>query len=214
MGRDVHTRVALAISLSENLQLCFKLVSGKCHFRIETKPKKISKSFDPAHERQHGSAKAPVKYLRRPSPLSLASKLGSALLAPYPHSPQNLAHPPPHPAMAASLPTAARLAAAQAFAFATPKPSTPATTALPLAASAAFPSLALAAAPLGQRSRGAQLKPPAAAGAGADQRETILLPGCDYNHWLIVMEFPKDPAPTREQMIDTYLNTLATVLGR
>jgi len=47
-----------------------------------------------------------------------------------------------------------------------------------------------------------------------DDRETILLPGCDYNHWLIVMEFPKDPAPTREQMIDTYLNTLATVLGR
>lgn len=41
-----------------------------------------------------------------------------------------------------------------------------------------------------------------------------MLPGCDYNHWLIVMEFPKDPAPTREQMIDTYLNTLATVLGR
>ncbi|KAG0494543.1 hypothetical protein HPP92_005537 [Vanilla planifolia] len=46
-----------------------------------------------------------------------------------------------------------------------------------------------------------------------EPRETILLPGCDYNHWLIVMEFPKDPAPTREQMIDTYLNTLATVLG-
>lgn len=41
-----------------------------------------------------------------------------------------------------------------------------------------------------------------------------MLPGCDYNHWLIVMEFPKDPAPTREQMIETYLNTLATVLGR
>ncbi|KAK2978968.1 hypothetical protein RJ640_017532 [Escallonia rubra] len=46
-----------------------------------------------------------------------------------------------------------------------------------------------------------------------EPRETILLPGCDYNHWLIVMEFPKDPAPTREQMIDTYLNTLATVVG-
>ena len=40
------------------------------------------------------------------------------------------------------------------------------------------------------------------------------LPGCDHNHWLIVVEFPKDPAATREQMIDTYLNTLATVLGR
>ncbi|KAJ8761766.1 hypothetical protein K2173_004577 [Erythroxylum novogranatense] len=48
---------------------------------------------------------------------------------------------------------------------------------------------------------------------GGETRETIMLPGCDYNHWLIVMEFPKDPAPTREQMIDTYLNTLATVLG-
>lgn len=48
----------------------------------------------------------------------------------------------------------------------------------------------------------------------SEQRETIMLPGCDYNHWLIVMEFPKDPAPTREQMIDTYLQTLATVLGR
>ncbi|GER33328.1 plastid developmental protein DAG [Striga asiatica] len=50
-------------------------------------------------------------------------------------------------------------------------------------------------------------------GGGGEERETIRLPGCDYSHWLIVMEFPKDPAPTREQMIDTYLNTLATVLG-
>ncbi|KAG6392285.1 hypothetical protein SASPL_146499 [Salvia splendens] len=50
--------------------------------------------------------------------------------------------------------------------------------------------------------------------SGGEERETILLPGCDYNHWLIVMEFPKDPAPTRDQMIDTYLNTLATILGR
>lgn len=50
--------------------------------------------------------------------------------------------------------------------------------------------------------------------SSSEQRETIMLPGCDYNHWLIVMEFPKDPAPTREQMIDTYLQTLATVLGR
>ncbi|KAK7299966.1 hypothetical protein RJT34_10797 [Clitoria ternatea] len=49
--------------------------------------------------------------------------------------------------------------------------------------------------------------------SSGEQRETIMLPGCDYNHWLIVMEFPKDPAPTREQMIDTYLHTLATVLG-
>lgn len=39
------------------------------------------------------------------------------------------------------------------------------------------------------------------------------MPGCDYNHWLIVMDFPVNPAPTREQMIDTYLDTLTTVLG-
>nr|XP_029122694.1 multiple organellar RNA editing factor 9, chloroplastic isoform X4 [Elaeis guineensis] len=49
--------------------------------------------------------------------------------------------------------------------------------------------------------------------SSSEPRETILLPGCDYNHWLVVMEFPKDPAPNREQMIETYLNTLATVLG-
>ncbi|KAI3745452.1 hypothetical protein L1987_58564 [Smallanthus sonchifolius] len=49
--------------------------------------------------------------------------------------------------------------------------------------------------------------------SSSEPRETIMLPGCDYNHWLIVMDFPKDPAPTREQMIDTYLDTLATVLG-
>ncbi|XP_062192860.1 DAG protein, chloroplastic-like [Phragmites australis] len=117
--------------------------------------------------------------------------------------------------MAASLPTAAaaRLAAAQAFAFPSPKPSSPSSVAaLPCAAVGVFPSLSLAAAPPGRRPCGARPKPPAA-GAGGEQRETILLPGCDYNHWLIVMEFPKDPAPTREQMIDTYLNTLATVLG-
>ncbi|KAL5096557.1 hypothetical protein RYX36_000884 [Vicia faba] len=46
-----------------------------------------------------------------------------------------------------------------------------------------------------------------------EPKETIMLPGCDYNHWLIVMEFPKDPKPSREQMIDTYLQTLASVLG-
>ncbi|GAB2231490.1 hypothetical protein Droror1_Dr00010498 [Drosera rotundifolia] len=46
-----------------------------------------------------------------------------------------------------------------------------------------------------------------------DQKETIMLPGCDYKHWLIVMDFPKNPAPTRDAMIQTYLNTLASVLG-
>ncbi|CAK7333316.1 unnamed protein product [Dovyalis caffra] len=44
-------------------------------------------------------------------------------------------------------------------------------------------------------------------------KETILLDGCDYKHWLIVMEFPTDPKPTEEEMINTYVKTLASVLG-
>ncbi|XP_039780649.1 multiple organellar RNA editing factor 9, chloroplastic-like [Panicum virgatum] len=37
--------------------------------------------------------------------------------------------------------------------------------------------------------------------------------GCDYKHWLIRMSFP-DPKPSREEMIETYLKTLAIVVGR
>jgi len=37
--------------------------------------------------------------------------------------------------------------------------------------------------------------------------------GCDYKHWLIRMDFP-DPKPSREEMIETYLKTLAIVVGR
>eukprot|EP01018_Ginkgo_biloba_P004893 Gb_40528 [translate_table: standard] len=44
-------------------------------------------------------------------------------------------------------------------------------------------------------------------------KETILLDGCDYEHWLIVMEFPKDPKPSEEEMIAAYVKTLAAVLG-
>ncbi|XP_047311372.1 multiple organellar RNA editing factor 1, mitochondrial-like [Impatiens glandulifera] len=52
---------------------------------------------------------------------------------------------------------------------------------------------------------------------GGDNEEitedTILFEGCDYNHWLITMDFPKDPEPTREEKIETYLQTLAKVVG-
>lgn len=44
-------------------------------------------------------------------------------------------------------------------------------------------------------------------------KETILLDGCDYEHWLIVMEFPKDPKPPEEEMIAAYIKTLASVVG-
>jgi hypothetical protein len=43
--------------------------------------------------------------------------------------------------------------------------------------------------------------------------DEILFEGCDYNHWLITMEFPY-PKPSREEMIETYLQTLAKVVGR
>lgn len=50
-------------------------------------------------------------------------------------------------------------------------------------------------------------------GSNRAPRETILLPGCDYEHWLIVMEFPQNPKPSPEEMIDTYIKTLAQVVG-
>ncbi|WOL06668.1 hypothetical protein Cni_G15402 [Canna indica] len=44
-------------------------------------------------------------------------------------------------------------------------------------------------------------------------KETILLDGCDYEHWLIVMEFPQDPKPSEEEMVAAYVKTLSSVLG-
>eukprot|EP00262_Sarcandra_glabra_P000006 TRINITY_DN0_c0_g2_i2.p1 TRINITY_DN0_c0_g2~~TRINITY_DN0_c0_g2_i2.p1 ORF type:complete len:436 (+),score=57.39 TRINITY_DN0_c0_g2_i2:65-1372(+) len=43
-------------------------------------------------------------------------------------------------------------------------------------------------------------------------KETILLDGCDFEHWLIVME-PPEGETTRDEIIDSYIKTLATVLG-
>ncbi|KAE8076084.1 hypothetical protein FH972_014755 [Carpinus fangiana] len=40
-----------------------------------------------------------------------------------------------------------------------------------------------------------------------------LFPGCDYEHWLIVMDKPGGDGATKHQMIDCYIQTLAKVLG-
>ncbi|CAO2824334.1 unnamed protein product [Amaranthus hypochondriacus] len=40
-----------------------------------------------------------------------------------------------------------------------------------------------------------------------------LFPGCDYEHWLIVMDKPGGEGATKQQMIDAYIQTLAKVLG-
>ena len=44
-------------------------------------------------------------------------------------------------------------------------------------------------------------------------KETILLDGCDFEHWLVVME-PPQGEPTRDEIIDSYIKTLAQVVGR
>ncbi|XP_006420297.2 multiple organellar RNA editing factor 2, chloroplastic [Citrus clementina] len=40
-----------------------------------------------------------------------------------------------------------------------------------------------------------------------------LFPGCDYEHWLIVMDKPGGEGATKQQMIDCYIKTLAQVVG-
>ncbi|KMT05027.1 hypothetical protein BVRB_7g171870 [Beta vulgaris subsp. vulgaris] len=43
-------------------------------------------------------------------------------------------------------------------------------------------------------------------------KETMMLEGCDYEHWLVVVE-PPDPQLTRDEIIDGYIKTLAHVIG-
>ncbi|XP_022763301.1 multiple organellar RNA editing factor 1, mitochondrial-like [Durio zibethinus] len=43
--------------------------------------------------------------------------------------------------------------------------------------------------------------------------DTVLFEGCDYNHWLIVVDFPKDNKPSPEEMVRTYENICAQGLG-
>jgi hypothetical protein len=58
---------------------------------------------------------------------------------------------------------------------------------------------------------------PLRSGQGGDRAPTEmapLFPGCDYEHWLIVMDKPGGEGATKQQMIDCYIQTLAQVLGR
>ncbi|XP_050367744.1 multiple organellar RNA editing factor 8, chloroplastic/mitochondrial-like [Argentina anserina] len=43
-------------------------------------------------------------------------------------------------------------------------------------------------------------------------KETILLDGCDFEHWLVVME-PPEEGVTRDDIIKEYIKTLALVVG-
>ncbi|KAK9284693.1 hypothetical protein L1049_023869 [Liquidambar formosana] len=42
---------------------------------------------------------------------------------------------------------------------------------------------------------------------------TIFFEGCDYNHWLFMMDFPKSLKLTPEQMVETYVQTCAKGLN-
>ncbi|KAF7076767.1 hypothetical protein CFC21_081375 [Triticum aestivum] len=53
-------------------------------------------------------------------------------------------------------------------------------------------------------------------GGGGDRAPTEmapLFPGCDYEHWLIVMDKPGGEGASKHQMIECYVQTLAKVLG-
>uniref|UniRef100_A0A0D9W902 MORF/ORRM1/DAG-like MORF domain-containing protein n=1 Tax=Leersia perrieri TaxID=77586 RepID=A0A0D9W902_9ORYZ len=57
---------------------------------------------------------------------------------------------------------------------------------------------------------------PLRSGQGGDRAPTEmapLFPGCDYEHWLIVMDKPGGEGATKQQMIDCYIETLAKVVG-
>lgn len=42
---------------------------------------------------------------------------------------------------------------------------------------------------------------------------TVLFEGCDYNHWLIVMDYPQTNRPPAEEMVRTYEETCAKGLN-
>ncbi|KAE8647096.1 multiple organellar RNA editing factor 3, mitochondrial-like [Cucumis sativus] len=44
-------------------------------------------------------------------------------------------------------------------------------------------------------------------------KDSIPYDGCDYEHWLIVLDFPNDPKPSEEEMVNSYVKTLAAVVG-
>ncbi|CAA3005228.1 Hypothetical predicted protein [Olea europaea subsp. europaea] len=62
------------------------------------------------------------------------------------------------------------------------------------------------------RSNSSSLSDPNPNWSNRPPKETILLDGCDFEHWLIVMEKPEGE-PTRDEIIDSYIKTLAMVVG-
>ncbi|TVU33741.1 hypothetical protein EJB05_25574, partial [Eragrostis curvula] len=66
---------------------------------------------------------------------------------------------------------------------------------------------------MARRTGGDGFSPARSGGDRAPTEMAPLFPGCDYEHWLIVMDKPGGEAATKQQMIDCYVQTLAKVLG-
>uniref|UniRef100_A0ACD5WT41 Uncharacterized protein n=1 Tax=Avena sativa TaxID=4498 RepID=A0ACD5WT41_AVESA len=69
---------------------------------------------------------------------------------------------------------------------------------------------------MARRPGGDGYSPGRSGGGGGDRAPTEmapLFPGCDYEHWLIVMDKPGGEGASKQQMIDCYVHTLAKVLG-
>ncbi|XP_058101495.1 multiple organellar RNA editing factor 2, chloroplastic-like [Magnolia sinica] len=68
-----------------------------------------------------------------------------------------------------------------------------------------------------QRSGGDSAYSPLNSGSNFSDRPPTemapLFPGCDYEHWLIVMDKPGGEGAAKQQMIDCYIQTLAKVVG-
>ncbi|KAI6668984.1 hypothetical protein NL676_003869 [Syzygium grande] len=64
------------------------------------------------------------------------------------------------------------------------------------------------------RSRYSPLKDLSSTWSNRLPKETILLDGCHYEHWFIVMEFPTNRKPFDQKMINTNVKTLVPVVTR
>ncbi|KZV29693.1 hypothetical protein F511_05787 [Dorcoceras hygrometricum] len=87
----------------------------------------------------------------------------------------------------------------------------------PLVATAASPNFrrlapALSTRGFASRQTSSSLNDPNPNWSNRPPKETILLDGCDFEHWLVVMEKPEGE-PTRDEIIDSYIKTLAMVVG-
>ncbi|GMY32009.1 multiple organellar RNA editing factor 8, chloroplastic/mitochondrial [Fagus crenata] len=65
---------------------------------------------------------------------------------------------------------------------------------------------------LSTRATSSSLNDPSPNWSNRPPKETILLDGCDYEHWLVVMDKPEGD-PTRDEIIDSYIKTLAKIVG-